>query len=409
MYPESSVQNPVSSFQYPVSNIKVTNLRSDKPTDATVIKAVVNKMMRQAVADRVFPGAVLLVSVGSTVVYHQAFGKANLDTGQRVTRDTAFDLASLTKPLATTLAIMLLVQERHLKLDDDLGQVLPEFKSTSKSTITIIQLLNHTSGLPAYRPYYKQLRDVPDRARKLKLREMLLSEKLTGVIGEKTLYSDLGFMILCFLIEKISGMKLPEYLNQKVYGPLGFNAQTGRMLYFASSENTDQRWPVAATENCPWRQMMLQGVVHDDNAFVVGGYDGHAGLFGNAAGVHGLLDYLLRIYRGEEISPALFERRLLQQFLHRSSDAGRALGFDVPSQQGSASGSGFSADSVGHLGFTGTSFWMDLNRSIIVVLLTNRVHPSRDNEKIKSFRPLIHDAIMTSLESVSGRSGFEKK
>lgn len=364
--------------------------------------ADVNKMMRQAVADRVFPGAVVLVSVGSTVVYHQAFGKANLVTGQRVTRDTVFDLASLTKPLATTLAVMLLVQERQLKLDDELGQVLPEFKSTSKSTVTILQLLNHTSGLPAYRPYYKHLRDLPSEVRKRKLQEMLLSEQLTGVIGEKTVYSDVGFMILCWLSEKFGGMTLPEYLYKKVYGPLGFDARTGRMLFFASSESTDQRWPVAATEKCPWRKVLLQGVVHDDNAFVVGGYDGHAGLFGNTAGVHGLLDYLLRIYRGEEISPALFERRLLQRFLRRCPDADRALGFDVPSRQGSASGSGFSADSVGYLGFTGTSFWMDLNRSIIILLLTNRVHPNRDNEKIKSFRPQIHDAIMTSLEGVSG-------
>lgn len=357
-------------------------------------------MMKQAVIDEVFPGAVLLVSVPGTVVYHKAFGKANLFTGQPVTRDTVFDLASLTKPLATTLAVMLLIQDRHLALENKLETVLPEFKNTPKAVITISQLLNHTSGLPDYRPYYKQLRKFPVTSRRRKLREMLLTEQLTSGIGETTVYSDIGFMILSWVTETLAGMTLPEYIHKKVYGPLGLNDPGGRMLYFTSHATVNNRWPVAATEKCPWRRELLEGVVHDDNAYALGGFDGHAGLFGNAAGVHALLKYLLRIYRGEENLPVLFERNLLQQFLSRSSDSDRALGFDVPSLQGSASGSRFSGNSVGHLGFTGTSFWMDLDRSIIIILLTNRVHPSRTNEKIKKFRPRIHDAIMVSFEGL---------
>ncbi|NVM22381.1 MAG: serine hydrolase, partial [Desulfobacterales bacterium] len=153
----------------------------------------------------------------------------------------------------------------------------------------------------------------------------------------------------------------------------------------------------AATEDCPWRGKILDGEVHDDNAYAMGGVAGHAGLFGTAKDVYGILKELLNVYEGKPNS-GLFHLDVVETFFQHRSDAGSwALGFDTPTRPDSSSGRHFSDQSIGHLGFTGTSFWMDLLRGIIVVLLTNRIHPSRQNEKIKAFRPLLHDSIMETI------------
>jgi CubicO group peptidase (beta-lactamase class C family) len=153
---------------------------------------------------------------------------------------------------------------------------------------------------------------------------------------------------------------------------------------------------VAATERCPWRQRLVKGEVHDENAFCLGGEAGHAGLFGTAEAVETLLGALLAAWHGRQGRGA-FSPEIVRRFLAPPADGGRALGFDVPTPGASSSGRWFSPFTVGHLGFTGTSFWMDLERQIIVVLLTNRVHPSRANERIRGFRPLLHDAVMGLL------------
>ena len=354
-------------------------------------------MMRKAVIDKVFPGAVLLVSVGGRILYHQAFGKANLISGQPVTPHTIFDLASLTKPLATVPAVMALVQEAKLNLEDRLGDVLPDFKPTDKAGIRIDQLLNHSSGLPAWRPYYEQLRTLPRQQRKTRLRQLLVSEKRIADIGVQTVYSDLGFMILCWIVEVLAGKPLPQFARARVYEPLGLTGHDDCLLYFPVDSPAGSTVP-AATERCSWRNMLLEGSVHDDNAFVLGGYDGHAGLFGNAAGVHTLVNCLRMAYAGEKADPDLFDRSIVRRFFSRPTGGRRWLGFDAPSPQRSASGRHFSPNTVGHLGFTGTSFWMDLDRAIIVILLSNRVHPSRKNEKIKCFRPAIHDTVMIAIQ-----------
>ena len=149
----------------------------------------------------------------------------------------------------------------------------------------------------------------------------------------------------------------------------------------------------AATEFCPWRKILLNGAVHDDNAYALGGIGGHAGLFGDAAEVYSLLSELLDVYHGRNNSD-VFQQKVVQTFLSQQENTGRALGFDMPSEKESSSGRYFSKETIGHLGFTGVSFWVDLMRKIIVILLTNRVHPSRDNLKIKAFRPRIHDSVM---------------
>ena len=308
-----------------------------------------------------------------------------------MTDDTFFDLASLTKPLATTLAVIRLIQQSKLELEQKIGSILPEFKKTNKENIKIKNLLYHNSGLPDYNPYYKILCTLPFESRKAKLKLILINENILNPVGSKTLYSDIGFMILRWIVESISGKRLDLFVDQEIYKPLGL-----KDLFYINSNSGLLKAKVAATELCPWRKIIIQGAVHDDNAYVMGGIDGHAGLFGTADGVYGLLSALLFALSGRS-SICYFKKDLLKKFLKPNKIVNRALGFDIPSKLNSSSGKFFSKNSVGHLGFTGTSFWMDIDRSVIIILLTNRIHPSRNNIKIKSFRPKIHNAIMQAI------------
>jgi CubicO group peptidase (beta-lactamase class C family) len=364
-------------------------------TKHKMVMTQIEKLMRQAVADNVFPGAVLLVSRKDRILIHEAFGRRDLITGAPVTTETIFDLASLTKPLATTLAVMVLIENKKVALDQQLGDVLPAFANDGKAPIQIKHLLNHNSGLADYRAYYKEIEHLPSEKRKSALRKLLVKEPLVHSIGARLVYSDIGFMILEWLVEAISGKALDYYVTEEIYNPLGLEN-----LIFADSNSDRQPGEFAATEQCIWRRQLLCGQVHDENAYAVGGVQGHAGLFGTAFDIHSLLGHLLSAYHGQP-STRLFKPHMVRLFFRRLTGSDKALGFDTPSASGSSAGRFFSPNSVGHLGFTGTSFWMDLDRSIIVILLTNRVHPTRGNGAIKGFRPKLHDAVMRSLLKLS--------
>ena len=346
----------------------------------------INDLMRKGVKDKVFPGGVLLVSKNDSILFFEAYGYANIFSKRIMTKNTIFDLASLTKPLATTLAVMKLIQQGKLDLEQNLGTVLPEFRDTDKKQIAIRNLLCHNSGLPDYRPYYIELLKIPYNFRKRALRNFLINEPVMHPIGKNVLYSDLGFMVLEWIVEKVSGRSLDYFVIQDIYRPLGLGH-----LFFVNLNSKRYMDCFAATELCPWRKILLDGLVHDDNAYVVGGMAGHAGLFGTAMDVKVLLSSLLSASYGYSYN---FKKELVNKFFERQKDSDRALGFDTPSLPDSSCGSHFSKRSIGHLGFTGTSFWMDLDRSIIAILLTNRVHPSRDNNKIRKFRPILHDTVM---------------
>ena len=291
----------------------------------------------------------------------------------------------------TTLAVMRLVQNRKMRLESSLGELLPELQGSDKERIKLKHLLYHNSGLPDYRPYYQRLGQIAPDLRRAELRRLLVKEPLIKPAGREILYSDLGFMILAWVVEHIADRRLDLFVAEKIYRPLGLDN-----LYFIALDTNARRGSFAATENCAWRREIVSGQVHDENAFVVGGVEGHAGLFGTAEDVHRLLIELLRTYHGQTDN-SLFNKDLLHQFFKRLPDTDKAMGFDMPRLEGASCGQGFSANSVGHLGFTGTSFWMDLEQSVIVILLTNRVHPTRENERIKKFRPLLHDTIMNTL------------
>lgn len=370
--------------------------------------AAVETAFQRAVDDGVFPGAVVLIGREGEIAYERAFGCRAIEP-QRAPMEigTIFDLASLTKPIATTTAFMLLVKEKKLRVDDLITRVIPMYGVFGKNLTTFRHLLNHSSGLPAWKPYFEEILQgeksgrihfVSSRAAKNHVYEQIHREKPLGAPGAQSVYSDLGFMLLGEAVEVISSQTLDRYCQEKIFKPLGLRA-TG--FVDLTQLRTRRLHPVeemiAPTEHCPWRKKMLCGEVHDDNAYAMGGVSGHAGLFSSVHDVHRFLLHMNQCYRGRG---DFLPQSLVQAFLSRSETPGRgsfALGWDTPAAEGSASGRLFSARSVGHLGFTGCSIWWDLEKDCHVILLSNRVHPSRKSEKIKEFRPAIHDEIMKAL------------
>ena len=361
-----------------------------------------------ALADGVFPGAVLLVGRDDAVVYERAFGNRSLlPQKSPMLPDTIFDLASLTKPLATSVALMLLVRERKLRLDDQVTRVIPMYGVFSKSATTFRHLLNHSSGLPAWKPFFEEIvksekagriNFIASRAAKNHIYEQVHRERPASPPGRQSVYSDLGFIVLGEVVEILSGATLDRFCRERIFKPLGLRS-TG--FVDLTQLRTRRLQPVeeviAPTENCPWRKKILCGEVHDDNAYAMGGVAGHAGLFSSARDVHALLVRLHQCFQGKD---NFLPQSLVREFLTRNSAANESnfvLGWDTPSPEKSSSGSLFPSQSVGHLGFTGCSVWCDLERNCHVVLLSNRVHPSRKNEKIKDFRPQVHDLIMKAL------------
>jgi serine-type D-Ala-D-Ala carboxypeptidase len=349
------------------------------------------------VEKEVFPGAVLLAALGNTIIYHQAVGWAGLfPEKSSMSTATVFDLASLTKPLATTLAAMNLIDQGNLHLERSLKDLGDPFRYPGKEEVTIRHLLNHSAGFPAYQPYYLELEKAGGGDRKALLRRLVRKEPLLKAPGKETLYSDLGFIYLEWIVEHLSGSDLHSLTEKVIYNPLGLAEMGFRPLRMTGVDRPEK---YAATEDCPWRKRVLRGEVHDENAFEVGGVSGHSGLFGTAREIFILLRELKKAYDRPE-SRGFFDGNLVRVFWERQQSLRgpkRGLGFDTPTPEDSSSGHYFSPQSVGHLGFTGTSFWLDLEKDLIVILLTNRVHPSRTNEKIKTFRPFLHDTVVKSI------------
>jgi CubicO group peptidase (beta-lactamase class C family) len=368
----------------------------------------VESAFQEAVTQGVFPGAVVLISKDREVVYEEAFGYRSLIPEKTaLNRNTIFDLASLTKPLATTIAIMMLVREKKIHLDDHVTRFIPTFGVFGKHSVTFRHLLNHSSGLPAWKPYYEEIikrekagrvNFVASRAAKNFVMEQIHREKPVSSPSVQGLYSDLGFMLLGEVVEVVSGFTLDRFCQERIFKPLGLRSTAFVDL---TQLRTKRLQPVeemiAPTENCPWRKKILCGEVHDDNAYAMGGVAGHAGLFSSARDIHYLLVRLQRCVLGKD---NFLPQALLNEFLAKDEsvrNSNFALGWDTPGPAKSASGSYFSPRSVGHLGFTGASIWWDLEKNCHIVLLTNRVHPSRKNEKIRDFRPHIHDQIMKAI------------
>lgn len=353
---------------------------------------------QQAVHEKVFPGAVALVRSRGTVVFHEAVGTRGAPPDdQPVHRESIYDLASLTKPLATSTATLCLVRDGRLHLDQSVSQWVEELEGSPFAGVALRQLLSHSAGLPAWRPYYEQLAPsgLPPRheeERRQRVRALLRAiacEPVEYQPGSQSLYSDLGFMLLGVIVERCAGMPLAAYCRQSIYEPLGISS-----LAFTSGDEAEAAFQdpadIVPTEWDPWRNRLLRGEVHDENAYALGGSAGHAGLFGTAHAVGQLSAAWLQAVKGRD---GLLNVALAKRFTRRQSGtASWGLGWDTPSAP-SSSGTRFSSQAFGHVGFTGTSLWIDPSRELEVVILSNRVHPTRANTAIKSFRPRIHDAI----------------
>lgn len=351
------------------------------------------ELLVKGVEEKVYPGAVLLVARGEEVLSFHNLGQRTLTPkALPMEKETIFDLASLTKPLSTALAIMKLVDQGLLGLDTPLSSIITPFPWSDKGDLTVRLLLTHATGLPAWKPFYQELLRYPLEERKPAVRRLIMEEPLCEEPKRVSQYSDLGFMLLEWIIEITAGQDLSSYLQSTFYTPLGL-----RTMYLdeINRDGPLEKELFAATEYCPWRMEVIQGHVHDENAYALGGYSGHAGLFGTAGDIFTLTAILVKIYNG--CSSGLLKTETVRAFFARQGIVPGsiwALGWDTPSDENSSSGSYFSHKSVGHTGFTGTSVWIDLQRGITVIFLANRIHPSRSNEKIRQFRPQLHNLIM---------------
>ena len=362
-------------------------LRAAAPTEAGFRPdglAEVDRVVEAAVAARAFPGAVLAVGKDGVLAHLQPFGRLSYDEGAAaVHADTMYDLASLTKVIVTTTMAMILVDEGKLDIGKPVSSFLPEFRGGSKDKVTVWHLLTHSSGVDWWAPLYKDL-----KGRDAYLKRVLAMD-LVYEPGSKSVYSDLGVLLLGEILERVAGQDINSFARARLFGPLGMKDTT----YLPGPELLPR---IAPTENDPWRGHVLRGEVHDENAAALGGIAPHAGLFGTAPDLARFAQMLLN--GGVFEHKRIVSRETLERFTKRQGvpDSSRALGWDTPSENSSA-GTLFGPRSFGHTGFTGTSMWMDPDRHLFVILLTNRVHPTRENNAIREVRRAVADAVVRGL------------
>ncbi len=368
----------------------------------------IRAVIESAIAERVTPGASVLVVRGGGVALREGFGRMRYAEGApAVTPDTIYDLASLTKVVGTTTLVMMLEEAGRLDISLPVSVYLPEFLDQAPSDeergrragVTVADLLAHSSGLPAWIQFYLEFdpeaRGIPlDRARRL------VFDRILGASSDyeprtDSVYSDNGLLLLGEIIERVAGKGLSALVRERITEPLGMD-DTG----YRPREDLLPR--IAPTEDNPWRGRIVRGQVHDENTVVLGEVAAHAGLFSTTGDLGIFLQMLLN--GGSMNGERLLRADTISRFTRRAglvAGSSRALGWDTPSRTASggpsSAGEHFSASSFGHTGFTGTSIWVDPERDLFAVLLTNRVHPTRDNDGIFRLRPAFHDAVIAAL------------
>ena len=349
----------------------------------------VYQVLEDAIAARAFPGCAFGVFAAGEVVLQDALGHFTYDvSGDTVVADTIYDVASLTKVVATTAAAMMLSQRGLLDLDLPVGELLPGFivgrpPGTFARYVKVRHLLAHNSGLPGYVEFFRTMSTPAE------LFQACLALPLEGAPGGRAEYSDPGFILLGKALEVIIREPLSRFVRREVFQPLemvatGFNPPSRSRKSIPPTE-----------EDTAFRHRLIQGEVQDENAWVLGGAAGHAGLFSN---VPNLLRFSGEILASAVAGPKLYEAETIDRFAERQAPEGssRALGWDTPSEDSSA-GRHFSARSIGHLGYSGCSLWIDLDAGIAVVLLTNRTWPDRQSQMIREVRPGFHNAVREAL------------
>jgi CubicO group peptidase (beta-lactamase class C family) len=358
------------------------------------------------------PGVALLVGRRREVLYEGYFG--HLAPGEpQVTARTVYDLSSLTKPLATLACSLALIADKRVDFSTPVGRFLSAFdgpgRDYRRALVTLEHLAAHASGLPARRLYYEQIgerqsveggRDRCGESADRRIIDMASSEDLIADPGAEVRYSDVGYIVLGALVEAIAGRSLDQEFADRIAAPLGLRDTAYRLVGARRPSDADLA-RVAPTDACPWRSQVVRGVVQDENAYAMGGVAGHAGLFSTARDVHAIVAEYVVAYLG---GAALFDPRAVERCWAGAGSvvpgSTWALGWDTPTYGSSSAGNLVSRRAFGHLGFTGTSVWVDLERDVHVVLLTNRVHPRKENERIRDFRPLVHDAVFRACDAM---------
>ncbi|MBI3935291.1 MAG: beta-lactamase family protein [Acidobacteria bacterium] len=352
-------------------------------------------ILNQGVEEHAFPGAVLAVGHRGCLGILATGRLSYAWDAAPVSADTIYDLASLTKVVATTTAAMILADRALLDISRPVVSYLPDFVPpfalatgpwwSAREEVTVRHLLAHTSGLPTYEQFFLRARE------KSHVIEEALALPLEAPPGQQTVYSDVGFILLGEILERAANERLDTFCRRETFEPLGmrctcFNPPAELQARIAPTEQDDL-----------FRKRLIRGEVQDENAWVMGGVAGHVGLFGTAGDLAVFCQMMLE--EGKAGGKQLIQSGTIREFTRgwpAREGAPRGLGWDKPSEP-SSSGRYFSASSFGHLGYTGTSIWIDPQKQLFVVLLTNRIHPSRANEAIKNIRPAIHDAVMEAL------------
>ncbi len=347
--------------------------------------SAVDELIDTAIQEKTFSGAVLLFWKDGKILLEKSYGKFSYEEDSTpISNETIFDLASLTKVVATTTAAMICIDRNLFGLDDKVVKFIPEFGVNSKENIAIRNLLVHNSGLPAWKKFYGR------GLNELSVLDEIYNSELEYEPGTKMVYSDLGIITLGKIIEKVSGMTLDKFCEQEIFKPLGMNST------FYNPNDSLKKYCAPTEIDNNWRNKLLQGEVHDETAAMLNGVAGHAGLFSTANDLSKFMTMIMN--KGISNKMKIIDEKTIEMFTKKQSDqSSRALGWDTKSEKGSSAGDLFSPNSFGHTGFTGTSIWADPERNLFVVFLTNRVYPSRENKKIISFRPLLHNTIIESI------------
>lgn len=383
-------------MRIPDSSVRRATTLSAEPrkTSAAQQKAVndsVQAVVLRAVADGAFPGAYAIVGTSNGILAEFGAGKLDAADPTRPTNRTVWDVASMSKLISTTSAMVQLVGSQRVVVDSPVVYYLPSWKAAGAGRITVRQLLSHNSGLPAGRPLYKET-DTDSAARTL-----VYATSPVSPPGTKYVYSDLGFILLGRLVQQVTGTPLDQYVEKHVFGPLGMTDTR----YLPPADWIPR---IAPTEIDPWRGRHIRGEVHDENASRLGGVAGHAGLFSSARDVARFAQMYLS--GGTLNGTRVFPLATVNQFIAVQDRAisHRALGWETANGTNSG-GKRLSAVAFGHTGFTGTSIWMDPTRDLFVVLLSNRVNPTRQNAKVGAVRSSLADAVVAALEGVAPPAG----
>ena len=353
----------------------------------------------QSEVDSAFPGAVLAAGMVGRPTLYVAVGHYGVDDPRPVDTTTVYDLASLTKVVGLTTVCMLLVQEGKLDLDAPVQRYVPAFRGSNKERVTIRHLLAHASGLPAWRPLYTE---ATTRATAFALVD---TTPLVSEPGTTSVYSDLGAIVLTQAVEGITGQRLDALLATRVFGPLGMRDTR----FLPPNEWKDRIAPTERSQD----GTIIRGTVHDENAWRLGGVSGHAGLFSTAPDLVRFMEWLLEMWnapsalslppsggRTAEGGRPTLPRELVRAWTARQNlpaGSSRGLGWDTPSGPNSSAGTKLGPLAFGHTGFTGTSIWIDPEKGLFIILLTNRVHPTRENARIGRVRSRVADLVFTAL------------